>query len=898
MRYKTIFFFLLTLSFFMVKGQQLSNPTAYHSFFLGSTKHGGSAVWQMAKADQIGTGGGLISSGSTKGKWQAAIVPGTVLTSLVFNKSLPDPYYGDVNRRTNKLIPDLFDTGSEFYHYWYRTTFTIPKTYTNKRIWIKLHGINYKGTVWLNGKKIGGMTGMFNSKSFDVTAAIKWSATNILAIDVNPVDVAGQSGPKREKRNGAAGENSNGGDGEIGKNVTMLMSVGWDFTLPDGVRDRNTGVWREVEVYATGDVTLESPFIYSKLPLPDTTSAKQSISVEVVNQTLKVQKGLLKAIIKETGTFVATPVTLKAGERKTVFFDPVKYPELVIKNPKLWWPVNKGKPDLYHLQLSFVQENQVTDQKNVRFGIREISSDQQTPDKSRRFLVNGHPIFIRGTNWIPEAMLRNDRKRTFTELQYTKQAGINLLRLWGGGIAESDYFYDRCDELGILVWNEYWLTGDTKFPTDSAVYLNNLENTVKRQRNHPSLAYYVSSNESTEFPGAAALIKSLDPTRGYQMQSECCGIHDGSPYKYENPMQYFENTASKRGNRVYGFNPEYGTLCLPIAESLKKMMPKKDLWPINTPVWDYMDGGGFHQVTTKYRQAVDEFGLSNNIDEFAQKAQFVGAMNYRAIWEVWNYNKFGYGDRYATGFLFWYHNSPVPQTSSRLYDWNLEPTSALYYSQNALKPLHAQFDYLKNTVSVYNDFRQSYVGYKVVAEIYDFNSNKVNTFAAMIDIPADGLVKDALKLVFADTLSQVHFIKLRLLNAKGEEVSDSFYWRSKDKYEGPWTLTGPAISGFKHMQNLPKAKLTTVAKLKGNALQITVTNHSNSLSFFTQFKIHHPDGSPIGGTFYTDNFFNLLPGETKNVTINVDRKNTKYGKFRLVVGGFNVDQQILNYTLK
>ncbi len=890
---------MLSVGFYEVKGQQLSNPTSNQSFFLGSSFHGGSSVWVMAKADQNGTDGREISSTTTqKGKWQPAVVPGTVLTSLVMNKSFPDPYYGDVNRRTNKLIPDIYDAGNEFYHYWYRTTFSLPKDFKNKRIWIKLHGINYKSTVWLNGKKIGDITGMFNGKSFDVTAGVKWSATNILAIDVTPVDVPGQSGPKKEKRNGAPGENSNGGDGEIGKNVTMLMAVGWDFTLPDGVRDRNTGIWREVEIYATGDVLLENPFIFSKLPLPDTSSAKQTISVEVVNPSSTLQKGLLKALITETGTLVTALVSLNPGERKTVVFEPAKYPALTLKKPKLWWPINKGKPNLYHLQLSFVHNNQVIAKKAVRFGIREVSSDQQTPDQSRRFLVNGHPIFIRGTNWVPEAMLRNDKKRTFTELEYTKQAGINLLRLWGGGIAESDYFYDRCDELGFLVWNEYWLTGDTKFPTDSAAYLNNLENTIKRQRNHASLAYYVSSNESTEFPGAAKLIKALDPTRGYQMQSECCGVHDGSPYKYENPMQYFENTASKRGNRVYGFNPEYGTLCLPISESLKKMMPEKDLWPINTAVWDYMDGGGFHQVTTKYKQAVDEFGLSNNIDEFAQKAQFVGAMNYRAIWEVWNYNKFAFGDRYATGFLFWYHNSPVPQTSSRLYDWNLEPTAALYYSQNALQPLHVQFDYLKNTVSVYNDFRRSFDGYKVVAEIYDFSSKQVSRIAATINIPADGLVKDALKLVFPDTLSQIHFIKLRLLNAKGEEVSDSFYWRSKDKYEGAWTLTGPAISGFKQMQNLPPAKLLTAWKLVGSTLKLAVTNRSSSISFFTQLKIHHSDGTPISGTFYSDNFFNLLPNETKNVTIKIDRKDTKDGKFNLIVGGFNVEQQILNYTIQ
>src|SRR5690606_31729751 len=130
-----------------------------------------------------------------------------------------------------------------------------------------------------------------------------------------------------------------------------------------------------------------------------------------------------------------------------------------------------------------------------------------------------------------------------------------------------------------------------------------------------------ASNESTEIPGTGALIHKLHPSVGYQIQSECCGIHDGSPYKYENPMQYFENTASVRGSRVDGFNPEYGTPCLPVIESLREMMPAKDLWPINDSVWNYLDGKGFHQITTKYRQAVDEFGPSSSIEEYAKKAQ-------------------------------------------------------------------------------------------------------------------------------------------------------------------------------------------------------------------------------------------------------------------------------------
>jgi mannosylglycoprotein endo-beta-mannosidase len=893
MSIKYIYFLMIFTVLQTAQAQQLCKPSSPQSIFLMSvSKHHGTYQWQMAKYGTVNADGDQVSKGFGKATaWQPAVVPGTVLTSLVQNKVYPDPYYGDINRRSSKKIPDMADSGREFYHYWYRTTFHIPATYTGKRVWIKFHGVNYKSNVWLNGKKLGDVNGMFNVKAFDITDIVNRIGDNTLAVNVEPVDVPGQSGPKKEKRNGAVGENSNGGDGEIGRNVTMLMSAGWDFTFPDGVRDRNTGIWRAVEVFATGNVILEHPFVYSKLPLPDTSSSQQTVSVEVYNASQNVQKGLLTGNITEAKVSFQKLVSLKPHERRIITFTANNYKQLLIHHPKLWWPVNKGRQNLYTLQLSFKSKKEVSSAQAVKFGIREITSDQLTPDSSRRFLVNGYPVFIRGTNWIPEAMLQNSVKRTHAELTYTRQAGINLLRLWGGGIAESDYFYELCDRMGFLVWTEYWLTGDCKFPDDSKLYLENLASTVKRLRNHASLAYHVSSNESTEVPGAAALIRELDPSRGYQMQSECCGVHDGSPYKYENPMQYFENTASKRGSRVYGFNPEYGTPCLPTVESLRQMMPAKDLWPINDKVWDYMDGGGFHQMTTKYREAVNEFGASASIEDYAKRAQLVGAMNYRSIWEVWNYNKFNYGDRWASGFLFWYHNSPVKQISARMYDWSLEPTAALYYSQNGLQPLHAQFDYLKNSVSVYNDYREAFNNYSLVAEVYDINAKKAVSKTLKINIPADGVLNDALKLNFPPDISQVHFIKIKLINAEGKEVANSFYWRSKDEYKGAWSMTGPAVSGFNQLNELKKVAVKTLVHTKAKGLlEVKVTNPSNGLAFFTQLKLQHPNGTSLSPAFYSDNFFNLLPGESKVVTIRFSPEDVAGNSVKLITDGYNKDE--------
>lgn len=876
-----------------VHAQNLCHPATGHSVFLRSEdEHKGAFAWKMVKFSEAAAEPSRISQpGFSTGAWMPAVVPGTVLTSLVYNKVYPDPYYGDNNKRLRYVIPEISDVGREFYHYWFRTEFMVPSSYAGKTVWLKFHGINYRCNIWCNGVKLGSMEGMFNTKMFDITSVARAGKQNALAIDVEPVDHPGTMlGPR--SRPGAIGENRNGGSGDIGKDVTMLMSIGWDFSYKDGIRDRNTGIWRDIELFATGNATLANAFVTTDLRLPDLGSSRQSVSVEVTNAKGKPQEGILEGTIEGTNIRFRKQVQLAPHESTTIFFKPEEYPQLVIDHPRVWWPLNKGSQELYTLHLKFVQSGgSVSHELTTRFGIRTITTTRNTPDSSKLFVVNGRPFFVRGTNWIPEAMCRFSEKRLETEMRYTRQAGVNFLRLWGGGIAESDYFYELCDRYGFLVWTEFWMTGDTKKPGDTALYFYNMAQTVKRIRNHPSQAIYVSSNESTDLPGARRLIHDLDSTRDYQAQSETDGVHDGSPYKYENPMQYFENTASARGTRINGFNPEYGTPCLPVIESLREMMPSRDLWPINDSVWNYMDGNAFHGMTGKYRAAINQFGAPGSIEDYAKKAQFVGAMNYRSIWEAWNYNKLTYGDRFCSGVLFWYHNSPVPQVASRMWDWSLEPTAALYYSQNALQPLHPQFDYLKNTVSVSNDFPQLKMGFSVKATVYDFNMKVRFERAATINIPADGVQNDAMRIDFPDDITQVHFILLQLSDANGKPVAESFYWRSRDHYEKPWTLTGPAVSGFEDMEHLPKTtlKVTTTEEDKHGKLVVhaVVSNPGSSLSFFTQLRLQTISGRQVKGAFYSDNFFCLLPGESRTITIESETEPGTDHSFQLVTDAFN-----------
>ena len=368
------------------------------------------------------------------------------------------------------------------------------------------------------------------------------------------------------------------------------------------------------------------------------------------------------------------------------------------------------------------------------------------------------------------------------------------------------------------------------------------------------------------------------------MQSECDGVHDGSPYKQVNPMRHYENTASDRGSRVDGFNPEYGAPTLPIVEDLYEMMPASELWPMNKATWDYMDGNGFHLMSTLYKDMVNEYGQSKSIEEFARRGQMVGAINSKSIWEVWNEHKLQYGDRWCSGLLFWYHNCANWQVCARMWDWFLEPTASLYHTMHALEPVHIQYDYLTGTVSVCNDYLEEQKGLKAKAEVYDSQSRKVNSVTAKVDVPADGVANDVLSVAIPDDITPVHFIALELTDAKGKVVSRNLYWRSNNKYEGKSTLTGPCTSGFEALANLPEARPTVMTRRLSEKdgqyeWEVTLRNSSRKIAFFCQLLLTDLNDKPIHGTYYSDNFFTMLPGEKQVITIRTDKQNG--GNFRL-----------------
>ena len=344
--------------------------------------------FELQSSELIQTPGEEISTLAYRSKvyWFPVKVPSTVLTGLVANRIYPDPYSG----MNNMLIPDASDEFNKTYQleqyshipnvanpwkkpYWYRTTFKVPASDKGRHFQLIFKGINYRASVWMNGQPIADstqMAGMFAEYSFDVSKKIITGAENVLAVKIYPLDFPGLPAQEQLKALGDFFENG-GPTGDIGKNVTMVCSVGWDWVPP--VRDRNMGIWHTVFLRTSGDVTIVQPQLITDLPnLPDTSVARLSLNLLLSNHSQNSTKGTLKLDIRPenfTGTpvLVSREITLTAGARTLVEWNAGNTDQFIVKQPHLWWPNGYGKANLYRIHLKFESSGVCSDDTSFVF---------------------------------------------------------------------------------------------------------------------------------------------------------------------------------------------------------------------------------------------------------------------------------------------------------------------------------------------------------------------------------------------------------------------------------------------------------------------------------------------------------------------------------------------------
>ena len=183
-----------------------------------------------------------------------------------------------------------------------------------------------------------------------------------------------------------------------------------------------------------------------------------------------------------------------------------------------------------------------------------------------------------------------------------------------------------------------------------------------------------------------------------------------------------------------------------------------------------------------------------------------------------------------------------------------------------------QYDYLKNTVSVANDYLQEQKGLTVTAQVYNMDSKRLLNIQATTDVPADGVANDVLRIDFPENITPVHFIALQAKDAKGNVISKNFYWRSTSKYEGKNTVTGPCTAGFEPLGNMPATKPSVKVKPLADKdgmhqWQVSIKNSSSKIAFFCQLLLTDGNGNAVHRTHYSDNFVTLLPGEQETILV-------------------------------
>ncbi|MGC1871455.1 MAG: LamG-like jellyroll fold domain-containing protein [Acidobacteriaceae bacterium] len=338
--------------------------------------------WSLTEAAKVKADGAEIASDRFNAVgWLPATVPGTVLTTMIDRGIYPDPDYG----LNNMAIPETLNKQD----YWYRVTFTSPKLAHGQHLTLTFNGINYAAVVWFNGHRLGTIKGAFIRGTFDVTDLLSPAHKNALAVWISPPPHPGI--PQEQSVLGGPGPN--GGmmclDGP-----TFVATEGWDW-IP-AVRDRDTGIWQDVTLKATGQVKIGDVQVITTLPLPDITKADVYIHVPLENMSTQVVHGNLTASFGQTT--VTKSVSLQPGET-VVKLSPAEFSQLTVEHPNLWWPNGYGKPNLYQLKLQFSGSGGESDTSRLHFGIREVTYELSLLDPTghlRRVEISPTVAKLRG----------------------------------------------------------------------------------------------------------------------------------------------------------------------------------------------------------------------------------------------------------------------------------------------------------------------------------------------------------------------------------------------------------------------------------------------------------------------------------------------------------------------
>ena len=489
-----------------------------------------------------------------------------------------------------------------------------------------------------------------------------------------------------------------------------------------------------------------------------------------------------------------------------------------------------------------------------------------------------------------------------------RDMGMNTIRLEGR--LDRDEFFEKADRLGILVmpgWTccDAWERWKDWKGDQNTIAAASLRDQITRLRNHPSVFVWLNGSDSP--PPADVEKMYLDIEKELQWPnpivssaseqkagfSGASGVKMTGPYEYVPPVYWLADT---QAGGAYGYNTETSPgPAIPPRESLEKFIPKEHLWPIDD-VWNYHAGGERFTTVNVFTDGLNRrYGPASSLDDYERKAQAMTYDGQRAMFEAYARNKYT-----ATGVIQWMLNNAWPSLIWHLYDYYLVPAGGYFGTKKACEPVHVQYSYDDDSVAVINGTYQALKGLKVSAKIYSIDAKEKGSREATIDLAADSSAK-AFDLPKPEGLTPTYFLKLELHDTAGKLVSENFYWLSTKADELDWAKRTDTVytpqkefGDLTGLNNLPKVRvaITKTAQGSGSNSSITVVaeNKSQSVAFMIHPRlIRGKGGDDVTPIFWSDNYFSLLPGEKKTVTVRFDSAPLRGAAPELVVEGWNVE---------
>ncbi len=815
-------------------------------------------AWNMQSQAVASQAGAVISSDTfTPSGWYAVTVPCTVMAGLIQNGEYGDVFVG---KNLNKVDAQRFAAP-----WWYRREITIEGA--GPRVWLRLHGINYRAEIWLNGKMIADantVVGTYRDFDLDVSSAVR----------------------------------RHGGKNVLALKISKAVDRDLDITFADWAPappDRNMGLWQDLFLETTGPVLVTNPFVDTDLALPSLAGARLTVHADLRNVSGIPLSGELHATVtNKDGRTVAAcnkAVDLPAGDPVTALIGVSDCPGLALWQPDVWWPWQFGAQPLYRLEVRFVAENQISGSASTRFGVRKVSS--RLDRGHRLFTVNGKDILIVGAGYTPDLFQR----RTLPDhphwqedqIRYVRDMNLNTIRLEGK--LEDDAFYELCDRYGILVlagwmccseW-EKWKTWDE---TRWEIYSASLRSQLLRARTHPSMLAWLHGSDNPPDTAEAewkilaveAEAKWPNPVisnAGYDPgpASGPSGMKMPGPYTYVPPLYWFADT---RNGGAFGFNTEVGPSPVPpVLETLEEFLPPDHRWPLDDHAQAHYADWAKRSVALFNTALERHFGAAVGLEDYSWKAQAQSYDTVRALFEAFNANKFN-----ATGEIMWLLNSAWPSMYGHLYDYRLRTGGAYFGAKIGNHPLHALYRYDNQGIVVTNALAQAHPHLTVEADLYNLDGERKHHQSAALGVEGNANAH-AFTLPRVDGLSKTHLLRLTVKEANAI-VSTNSYWLSTEvdvldtarAHLSDATTLGflplAKYADYRGLQSLPPAELqhteTTTDQGGEKLTAVTITNRSNGIAAMVRLKLRkEAGGAEVLPVLWDDNYFALLPHETRTI---------------------------------